>query len=200
LLEGRPVIIHSLGPYNFWVGEAFNQVDSRNGPGVFWRDVAAFVLEKAEMPDVEPNKFWYGKLTPVEVAAMDATLAAAAIEHVSSNPFGYARRVARGLGQFWYRAQTRGRSLLYLSIALPVLFLAALGMRAILRRKNEDREVAWLLLAVIVLHNLTYAASLPMARMSVQVYPELAWLAGIGLASLTRWNRNRRDRLPGPRS
>ena len=46
-----------------------------------------------------------------------------------------------------------------------------------------------------MLHNVAYAALLPMARMSVQVYPALAYLAGAGTLWLAE--RLRRTRPSG---
>jgi hypothetical protein len=66
-------------------------------------------------------------------------------------------------------------------LVIPVLALAAAGVR-----RAAAEPLGRALLLTLVVHNLAYAAVLPMARMSVQVYPALACLAGAGAARIAQ--------------
>ena len=177
-LEGRPVFVHSLIAYNFWVGEGFDRYGTGEPPGGNWTKIRDLVLSEGGVSDEHPERFWYGTLEPREAAELESKLAGAAMTRVTSDPLGYVWRSIKGLGRYWFQAQTATRSLQYLALALPVLLLALLGVRPVL----EGDTLGRLLLAMLVLHNVAYAAVLPMARMSVQVYPCLAYLAGAGAA------------------
>lgn len=184
LLEGEPVLVNALGPFNFWVGEEFDTFTRETKAGVAWEKVYSSVLSRAGLHERAGKPFDYKRLTPREAADLDRRLARAAAERIVSSPLSYAARVARGIGRFWYQAQTGRGSLRYLGITLPLLVLGLLGARRLLRSGGEEAAFAGLLVSVILLHNLMHAATLAMARLSVQVYPELAWLAGVGALAL----------------
>ena len=177
-LEGRFVFVHSLAAYNFWVGEALDRLGTGGEKGARWGEVTRLVLAQSGRSGEEADRFWYGDLTPRETAAFDGALARSAVRRVAQDPLGYAARAARGIAQFWYQAETRSRSWQYLIAALPVLILALAGAWSCLRGGGDGAFLAALLLAFILLHDAAYAATFPMARMSVQVYPALAYLAG----------------------
>jgi hypothetical protein len=179
-LEGRPVFVHSLAAYNFWIGEGFDQFGSGSPPSGNYPEIIDYALAQAA-PEFRNERFWYASLEPRQAARLDTELGQAARRRVFDEPAGYLARVLRGIPAYWVRAQTKARSVQYAIAVVPILLLAALG----LRRGLAD-PLGLLLLFVLVAHNLVYAAVLPMARMSVQVYPALAVLAGIGAATVMR--------------
>jgi hypothetical protein len=196
-LAEAPVLVHALGPFNFWVGEAIDRIGPGDHAGRFWRDVTAFVLDRAGQAGAgaDPERFWYGELTPRRAAALDAALARAAADRVAGDPLGYAARVGRGAARLWFGAQTRGRGIQYLAAAAPVLLLAAAGAWSARRAFAPDRGLAALLVTVVAVQILAHAATLPMARLSAQLYPELGWLAGAGLGAILRRPGNARPRI-----
>ena len=108
---------------------------------------------------------------------------------MTAAPGAFLARWGRGIYRYWFRAQSTHRTRQYALAVLPVLALAGLGA-ATLRRGADDTGLLTALLAYVLLHNLAYAAVLPMARMSVQVYPAVACLAGLGAWRLGRsWTR-----------
>jgi hypothetical protein len=183
LLEGRPVFVHSLVYYNFWIGEGIDRHGTGDPPAGNWGRIVAETYEHAGF-DTGGAPRWYTTLAPREVARLETALAAAAATRIRTDPAGYGLRVARGIARFWFQATTARRSAQYLAAVLPVLVVAAVGAVAVLRRSAEapPDDLGRLFLAILLAHNLAYAAVLPVARMSVQVYPELAYLAAAGIA------------------
>jgi len=177
-LEDRPVFVHSLGAYNFWIGEGFDRFGTGNPPSGNYPDIVRFALAQAG-PDFEDERFWYAGLEPLRAAELDLRLAHAARRRIADDPAGYALRVVKGIPAYWVRATTTSRTLQYAVAVVPVLLLAGLGVR---RALGDPLGVQ--LLLVLAVHNVVYAAVFPAARMSVQVYPALAYLAGVGVAAL----------------
>lgn len=181
-LEGRPVFVHSMVAYNFWIGEGFDRYGYGWTSNESWQKVVELVASNGRMAPQRKRDFYYPDLTPRETAELESHLQRAAVQHVRDHPGEYALRFLKGLYRFWVQAQTKARTIQYALFLLPVLVLALPAFRAkVFGRLCLDGMFASSVL-VIVAHNLTYAATLPMARFSVQVYPELAWLlaAGIG--------------------
>jgi hypothetical protein len=176
-LAGSPVFVHSLGAYNFWIGEGFDRFGAGPPPAGHYDRIVRFALEHAGS-DFEQERFWYARLEPPRAAELDRRLARAARARVAGDPLGYALRVLRGLPAFWFGAQTEDRTRHYTLAVVPVLLLAAFGVR----RAFGD-PLGRLLLCTLLAHNLAYAAVLPMARLSVQVYAPLAYLAAQGVRS-----------------
>jgi hypothetical protein len=172
LLEGRPVFVHSLAAYNWWCGEVLETRGLASRRGETSRAMVDTIVAKGEV-ERDPARFWYGTLAPRETASMERALAAAAVLRIREDPLAYAVRVARGTGWFWIRGETRGRTLQYAALVLPVLALAAVG---------AVRGRMGLAAAIVLLHVLAYAAVYPSARMAVQVWPLVAWMAGRGSA------------------
>jgi hypothetical protein len=184
-LEGRPVFVHSLGAYNFWIGEGFDRFGTGPPPSGNYPQIVEYALSQAGA-EFRNERFWYASLEPRQAARLDAELGQAARRRVFDEPVSYLRRVLRGIPAYWVRAQTKARSVQYAIAVVPILLLAALG----LRRGLAD-PLGLQLFLLLVAHNLVYAAVLPMARMSVQVYPALAVLAGIGAATVMQRIRGR---------
>jgi hypothetical protein len=182
-LEGRAVFVHSLGAYNFWIGEGFDRFGPGDGPSGNYPRIVEYALSQAGS-GFETERFTYASLTPREAAALDTALAHAARERIERDPAGYAARVLRGVRAYWFQAQTSRRTAQYALVVAPVLLLAAIGARTALRS-----PLGLQLFVALALHNLAYAAVLPAARMSVQVYPALAYLAGAGAGRLARMVR-----------
>jgi hypothetical protein len=94
-------------------------------------------------------------------------------------------RFLRGLYRFWIQAQSTPRTIQYGISFVVVLALALPALRpAAVRREAADMIFlgsVWM----IVVHNVAYAAILPVARFSVQVWPEVAWLLAVGVGHLT---------------
>ncbi len=186
LLEGRAVFVHSLAAYNFWVGEGLDRYGAGDATGGHWADITALVLDTAGKRDVDSRRFWYGTLAPREAAKIERVLGRKAVERVRDEPLGYAARFARGIGRFWIQAMTRTRTLQYVAVVVPVLVLAIVGVVRLRSAHPERDPLPLLLIVTIVLHNVAYAATLPAARLSVQVYLALAYLAGAAALSRPR--------------
>lgn len=183
-LEGRPVFIHSLAAYNFWIGEAFERYGYSWTSSESWERVTDLIERKAGMEPGGIRWLYYPSLEPREVAAMERRLARAAREHVLRHPAGYGLRVLKGLGYFWIRARTPERTLHYGLLLLPVLLLVMPAFApASFHRLVADRMLLACAL-IVAAHMLAYAAVLAMARFSVQVYPAVAWLLAAGTALL----------------
>ncbi len=181
-LEGRPVFVHSLAAYNFWVGESYH----RHMAGITWSETRyremSLILPLAGI-ETAPGLFWYGNLSPSETAEMEGKLGRAARAHVLAHPLDYAWRVAAGVPRFWVQAQTSGRTRQYIVLFMPLLVAGLIGCGARARLPAPLWIVAGL---VIVLHNMAYAALLPVARMSVQVLPFASLFVGLGLDEVLR--------------
>jgi hypothetical protein len=67
-----------------------------------------------------------------------------------------------------------------------MLLLAGVGAWRILSGEPRADVLGLTLIVLVVLHNAAYAVTWPMARMSVQVYPAVAYLAGVGADRLLR--------------
>lgn len=188
-LEGRPVFVHSLFFYNFWVGEGLDRYGAGEPPAGNWDRIVSDVYRQADWP-TEGHALWYGTLEPRRMAELESRLGRAAVLRIRHDPLGYIGRCARGLFRFWFQAGTSRRTQQYLAVVLPVLFLAALGSWKQAVPPGRRNLLGTLFLLTIVLHNVAYAVVLPAARLSVQVYPELAYLAGAGAAYLLgRWTK-----------
>lgn len=191
-LEERPVFVHSLLFYNFWVGEELDRLGPGPPPAGHQGAILDAVERRAGIDRPGPPRF-YGTFEPREVAALERELGRQALERVTGDPLGYAARVLRGLWRFWVQAGTTRRTLQYALAVVPVLLVVLVGAVRVLRRGSRD-DPGRLLLGVLVLHALAYAAVLPAARLSVQVYPELGYLAGTGAAAIGLVYAGRRGR------
>lgn len=188
-LEGRPVFVHSLAAYNWWCGEVLETRGLAIRRGETSRAMIETIVAKGEVGR-DRARFWYGTLAPRETASMERALAAAAVERVREDPFAYAVRVLRGTAWFWIRGETRERTLQYAALVLPVLALAAVG---------AVRGRMGLAAAIVLLHVLAYAAVYPSARMAMQVWPLVAWMAGRGVRRFSPAVKNTHgDVRPGP--
>ena len=202
LLEGRVVVVHSLLGYNFWFGEAHYRTGADRSPGDTRRLAMQLIATHGDHPAAARPAFWYVQLTPREAARMEHRLIRAAARHVVEQPGTYARRWLWGLLRFWVEADRVSRTRQYLLAALPVVVLAGIGAVRAFRRRAGPDYLARICVAIILLHNVTYAATWPMARMSAQIYPALAYLCGVGAAGLfelpARFRaRSRRADAPG---
>ena len=183
-LEGRAVFVHSLAGYNFWVGEAFDRFGSGWTEQRVWTQSMALIGEKGGLDADSSVRFHYAKLLPHQMADLDQRLTREAIQRIASDPTGYLARVMRGLPRFWFEAQSRRRTLQIVAAMLPLMILMCIGAWTALRIPGPKDLVVVMSLCLIVSHNVAYAATLPMARMSVQIFPELAWLCAAGVAAV----------------
>ncbi len=183
-LEGRPVFVHSLLWFNWWIGEGVD----RGGAGAVrvedWQRGIRLVLEKSGMTHPDPTRYLYYQLTPAQSAAMERALARAAWEHIAADPMRYAARVARSLWGYWVIGGSPARTLQYMVVVVPLLLLAAAGAVAGGRSRDGRSPDWWLCVTAIVLNWVAVACVFPMARLSLHVYPEVAWLAAGGWAVL----------------
>ena len=181
-LEGRFVFVHSLMAYNFWIGEGFDRY------GYGWTDPDTWprVVESlGAVGDLSPERlhnFYYPDLTPTETATLETKLQRAAVNRIVADPFGYARRVVRGVYRFWIQAQSTQTTTWHTFTVLPLLCLALFAVLRMFSGTLPQERIIVAAILVIGLHNICYAGVLPMARFSVQVYPELAWLVGCSLS------------------
>ena len=192
-LEGRPVFVHSMLWYNFWLGEAIDREGPTRSRGEGYRSRQTLIAEAAGMPELARSRFWWGELTPRRMAEMERRLAATALQRIADEPLSFAWRCARGLADYWFRAETVTRSWQYAAAAAPVVLLALVGA-AIGWRPQEADPTARACLLVAAMQCIASAPIIPMARYSVQVYPELAYLAGRGGAWLRAAAQGRRSR------
>jgi hypothetical protein len=181
LLEQRPVLVHSLVGYNFWFGEALYLRGT--GSGETRETAVAMMAEKAEMPRLRDPGFWYARLTPAETSQMERRLLRAAWQRLIDQPGSYIKRCAWGVLRFWVGAEMTRRSMQYALVGIPLVLFAIIGVAQQLSRSRPDPVVFPLALSIL-LHNLAYAATWPMARMSVQIYPALAYLSAIGIYAI----------------
>jgi hypothetical protein len=200
-LEGRPVFVHSLAAYNFWYGEVLDRIGPTAQRGETHAVISAEILRIAGLEGQDPHRFWYVRLTPTDSAHIEAALGRASLARITSDPGGFAARVVRGLGWFWFRGETASRTRQYLLAMSPVLVIALWGGLCVWRRRREEPTLRLIAVFVLVLllHQLAYAATLPVARMAVQIFPALATLFGFGIADL--WQRRtgrRREQAPPP--
>ncbi len=179
-LEGRPVFVHSLAAYNFWIGEAQHRQGMETMRGENTARRSALILERAGRDSSNAASFWYGTLAPREIAAMERTLAREALEHVREHPLDYAQRVALGVVRFWVAGETKTRTLQYCFAVTPLLVLAGLGAFTALRGRDAASHCARLFGFLLVLTTLAHAAIVPFARYSVPLYPALAVLGALG--------------------
>lgn len=169
-LAGAPTIVESLAGYNYWLGETADRYGFRPGFAESRRLAHALM-------HVDPG-FHYAALTPPEAHALDARLSRDARRSIREAPFHFAKRLLTGLLWYWIRGESVSRTIQYAAVALPVVVLGVLGFR------SRPREVPMVLIvAVVLLHVVVYAALCPMARYSVQLYPWLSYLAGFALRS-----------------
>jgi len=148
------------------------------------------IAEAAGMPELNRPRFWWGALEPRQIAEVERRLAAAALQRVSDDPLTFAWRCARGLADYWLRAETVARTWQYAAAAAPVVLLAVLGAMVGWRPQRSDPMVRACAL-VAAMQCVASAPIVPMARYSVQVYPEVAYLAGRGGAWLLAALRGR---------
>ena len=179
-LAGRPTFIESLVGYNFWLGESAD----RNGfaPNFGEGRARAHELMAREAGTVETRSpsFWYAALSPREARALDARLVGAARRSIRNEPGAFARRFLTGLLWFWIRAETLPRTIQYALVALPLLALAVVGIWRQFQQPRPVEPSIWVIAAIVASHAAIYAGICPMARYSVQVYPLVCYLAGLG--------------------
>lgn len=195
-LEGRPVFVHSLAAYNFWFGEAVDRFGVEEGSGESRNKCLELIFEKGGIDPQRKPRFWYGTLTPEETAALEQRLSRAAIAEIVARPLSYAGRVLRGIVRFWIQGETSHRSLQYALSVLPFAALALCGGVLVFVRWREFDRLPRLLALLMASHNIFYAATLPMARMSVQVFPAVAVLAGIAVWWTWRQMTRKSAQLP----
>ena len=195
-LEHRPVVIQSLVAYNFWLGEGFDRFGTNELRGVSRRLSMELIFDEAGLDKSRLDRFWWIQLTPGECASIERRLSHEAWKRITDDPSGYLGRVARGLLRFWFGGESALPSRVYVFTAMPVILLALLGAARWISGRISADPLAWAALATILLNMLAYAATIPMARYSVAVYPEMAYLAGMGGGSLVRWIR--RSSSPRP--
>jgi len=196
-LEHRPVFVQSLIGYNFWLGEGFHRFGTERTSGEHYQARIELILEKAGLDPHDAATFRWTTLTPAQSARTEPLLQRAALDHIRNEPLDYVGRVLTGTYGFWTRAATAGRTWQYRLLTLPVLLLAAWGAACSLRSRDDPDRLAWLALLTILLHNLAYAAIVAMARNSVQVYPALGYLVGVGVADLISRVRSSSRRAAG---
>ncbi|MFN7965937.1 MAG: hypothetical protein U0V87_09665 [Acidobacteriota bacterium] len=186
-LEGRVLFVHSLAAYNFWYGEALDRLPLEDERG---RSHGLAVEQILRLGGKDPSaapKFWYGTLTPRDVAALETRLSQAARENIVEHPLQYTARVLRGMVWFWVRAETKTRTLQYVVAIVPLLLLALYGAwRGTGNLDGSLRRMAHLSVGLLLAHDLAYAATLPMARMCVQVFPLLTLLAVLGVRAIAQ--------------
>ena len=187
-LEGRPVFVHSLGAYSFWIGEFIDSSGGRYAPSD-WSRMHLEIARRGGGEPTDPGRFWYASLTPRETARLEAALTRAAVERIREAPAAFAGRVLRGLPRFWVGASTEQRSRQYALITAPVLLLAAIGAVRLGRA-----PIRWPLAVFVAGTCLLFAATEPIARASVEVYPALALLAAAALLPPTSSPREARAR------
>ncbi|GEM_PF-5313250 len=185
-LEGRPVYMHSLTAFNFWIGEAHHRYGFANTWEETRRRELRLVFEHGGLDDEKILSFSHAALEPKAVAHLEKRLQSEAIDHVLHHPLNYAYRGLHGIYRFWVAAQTKPWPPAYVLPIVVFVLLVMLGSVRILRERAAVDRLAVALLLAVVLHNLAYAAVLPTAKMSAQIYPSAAYLAGIGAAVIAR--------------
>ena len=183
-LEGRPVFVHSLLFYNYWIGEGLDRLGSGPPPAGHWGLIVRETFERGGIPAERARTLWYGELAPRELAALERRLGAAALSEARAHPGHLAARTVRGLLAYWVRGATGERTWQYAALVLPLVALGACGTWRACRAGAGDAGLGLLLASALALHLATGALILPAARLSVQVYPELAYLAGLGASWL----------------
>lgn len=184
-LVGRPAFVESLAGYNFWLGEAADRNGFAGSFGEARARAHELMAREAGTPETRSPSFWYGRLTPREARAFDERLASAGLRRIGDAPVSYAKRFLAGLLWFWIRAETVPRTIQYALVSLPLLGLALFGLGRLFGTPRPGALPAGLVTITIVVHLVIYAAVCPMARYSVQVYPLMCYLAGVGLTVRT---------------
>ncbi len=182
VLEGHSVFVQSLTWYNFWLGEGFDRFGREQAKGDLYRQRIELIFETAGLPPPNLDTWWWGQLTPAQLQELEPRLRVRAQEYVARHPLRYAARVLRGIAGFWVRGETGYRTRAYVVAVLPLLLLAAIGIARRAGRASPD-ELARVFLWSLVLQTAGYALLAPMARYSVQVYPALAYLAALAVAT-----------------
>jgi hypothetical protein len=196
-LEGRPVFVQSLIGYNFWLGEGFYRFGPERYPGEYYRARIALILDKAGLDPAQAGTFYWTSLTPEQSARTEPRLQREALHRIADAPMDYAWRLTAGIYGFWTSAAGARRTWQYRAATLPFLLLGLWGAICVWRDRGPPGVdlLGSLAVLTVVLHNLAYAAIVAMARNSVQVYPALGYLVGVGVYDLvqraraTRWVR-----------
>lgn len=191
-LEGRPVVIQSLVAYNFWLGEGFDRFGADEMRYVSRRRSMELIFDEAGLDRSRLDRFWWIQLTPAECADIERRLSKGAWVRIRDDPFGYAGRVVRGLGRFWFAGESAAPSRIYFWTVSPLLLITLVGIMGLLSSRSRHVDPLGLAsFATLFLTMLAFAATIPMARYSVEVYPELAYLAGLGAAVIAgRWRQS----------
>jgi 4-amino-4-deoxy-L-arabinose transferase-like glycosyltransferase len=147
--------------------------------------------------------FWFHRAE--DEYRWDRLMYGAVVTAVTETPWKGVRMLLTNAVGFWVVGRTWRATLLATALHIPLLLLAAFGLR---RVRAERREEAWVLVAVIVYFNAVYAASLGMVRYSVPVMPLILVFASNGLRELcavsghlygtARASRGHRDRRDVP--
>lgn len=196
-LEGRPVFVHSLAAYNFWVGEGFQRYGHGWARPGTWAKVTDLLEKTGDIPDAGERPFHYSDLDPEQAAKMERSLGRAAVAWVLRNPLSYAWRVLNGLWRFWAQAQSPARTAQYALLILPALLFA---LPAVLPGRGSplrNDPLGATCVLTIATHMLAYALLMAMARCSVQVFPHVAWLLAAGVARMQAPGSSRIAPRPG---
>jgi 4-amino-4-deoxy-L-arabinose transferase-like glycosyltransferase len=181
-LVGRPTFVESLAGYNFWLGESADRYGFAPDFGVSRARAHELMAREAGTQETRSPSFWYATLSPREARTFDEKLVDAGLTRIGKLPLSYAGRCVSGLLWFWIRAETAPRTIQYALIALPLVALSLFGLSRMLARPEPGELPVGLVVAIVVFHVVIYAASCPMARYSVQVYPLMCYLAAAGFA------------------
>jgi hypothetical protein len=182
-LAGRPALVESLAGYNFWLGESAERYGFAPSFAESRREAHALMTEEAGTAETSAS-FWYATLTPREAPAFDAKLRRAAWTLVARRPWHMAKRFVHGRVWFWIRAESEARTWQYAAIALPIVAFGAIGLMRLARAPVGGAIPAGWIASVVILHAVLYAPIWPMARYSVQIYPFMSYLSGIGMSAL----------------
>jgi 4-amino-4-deoxy-L-arabinose transferase-like glycosyltransferase len=174
---GEFIIVRQGGPANFLLGNyAVDHYDEAPMQLTPLRELAknkreALILDKTgavsidEVDPIEREKIWGQEVT----------------NFLKTQPGQFVRKVIVQAIRFWYLGDTFSKSIFILSIQLPLLIMALLGIIQAIRHRKPF--VFYLL--TIAYFNSIYAVMWVEARYTVPLEPYVMTLASYGLLSLT---------------